>query len=68
MPKSAAGDARVRITYSLRMDGQDTVFERDMEYQFSRLWLVLLDPLFIRRRTEHESQQALSNAKQLLEN
>ena len=53
------------ITYSLRMDGQDTVFERNMHYQFNRLWLRVLDPLFIRRHLEQESQQALSNAKQI---
>jgi len=29
-PASAAADARVTITYRLRMDGRDTVFERDM--------------------------------------
>ena len=63
----ASGDARVTITYSLRMDGQDTVFERDMQYQFNRLWLRVLDLLFIRRHMEQESQQALSNAKQILE-
>ncbi len=63
----ASGDARVTITYSLRMDGQDTVFERDMQYEFNRLWLRLLDLLFIRRHIEQESQQALSNAKQILE-
>jgi hypothetical protein len=57
----------VTITYSLRMDGQDTVFERDMQYQFNRLWLRVLDLLFIRRHMEQESQQALSNAKQILE-
>ncbi len=56
------------ITYRLRMDGSDTVFERDMQYQFNRLWLVVLDPLFIRRRMERESDQALANAKQILEN
>jgi uncharacterized protein YndB with AHSA1/START domain len=43
-----SGDARVTITYSLRMDGQDTLFERDMQYQFNRLWLRVLDLLFIR--------------------
>ena len=63
----ASGDARVTITYSLRMDGQDTVFERNMHYQFNRLWLRVLDLLFIRRHMERESQQALSNAKQILE-
>jgi uncharacterized protein YndB with AHSA1/START domain len=62
-----SGDARVTITYTLRMDGQDTVFERNMHYQFNRLWLRVLDPLFIRRHIEQESQQALANAKQILE-
>jgi len=63
----ACGDAQVAITYRLRMDGSDTVFERDMQYQFNRLWLIVLDPLFIRRRMERESEQALVNAKQILE-
>jgi uncharacterized protein YndB with AHSA1/START domain len=62
-----SGDARVTITYSLRKDGQDTVFERNMDYQFNRLWLRVLDLLFIRRHMERESQQALANAKQILE-
>jgi hypothetical protein len=62
-----SGDARVTIAYSLRMDGQDTVFERNMDYQFNRLWLRVLDLLFIRRHMEQESQEALSNAKQILE-
>ena len=64
---SPAGDAQVAITYRLRMDGSDTVFERDMQYQFNRLWLIVLDPLFIRRRMERESEQAVVNAKQILE-
>jgi hypothetical protein len=64
---SPAGDARVTITYRLHMDGSDTVFERDMQYQFNRLWLRVLDLLFIRRRMEQESQQAVLNAKQILE-
>ena len=62
-----AGDARFTITYRLRQDERDTVFERDMQYQFNRLWLVVLDPLFIRNRMERELEQALSNAKQILE-
>ena len=62
-----AGDARFTITYSLRQDERDTVFERDMQYQFNRLWLRVLDPLFIRCRMEQELQQALSNAKEILE-
>jgi uncharacterized protein YndB with AHSA1/START domain len=62
-----AGDARFTITYRLRQDERDTVFERDMQYQFNRLWLRVLDPLFIRCRMEQESQQALSNAKEILE-
>lgn len=62
-----SGDARVTIAYSLRMDGQDMVFERNMQYQFNRLWLRVLDLLFIRRHMEQESQEALSNAKQILE-
>ena len=65
---SPDGDAWVMITYRLRMDGSDTVFERDMQYQFNRLWLVVLDPLFIRRRMERELDEALANAKQILEN
>ena len=62
-----SGDARVTIAYSLRMDGQDTVFERNMQYQFNRLWLRVLDLLFICLTSEQELQEALSNAKQILE-
>jgi uncharacterized protein YndB with AHSA1/START domain len=62
-----AGDARFTITYRLRVDGKDTVFEREMQYRFNRLWLRVLDPLFIRRHMQRESQQALSNAKEILE-
>ena len=63
----AGGGAWVTITYRLRVDGKDTVFARKMQYQFNRLWLRVLDPLFSRRHMERESQQALSNAKQMLE-
>ena len=62
-----AEDARVAITYRLRADGGDTVFEREMQYQFDKLWLRVLDPLFIRRHFERESQQALANTKRFLE-
>jgi hypothetical protein len=41
--------------------------ERDMEYRFNRLWSRLLNALFIRRHFEREPQQALSNAKEILE-
>ncbi len=61
------GGAEVAITYRLRRDGEDTVFEREMQYRFNRLWLRVLDPLFIRRHMERESQQALANAKEILE-
>lgn len=30
------------MTFRLRMDGGDTVFGRDMQYQFNRLWLRML--------------------------
>jgi len=60
-------DARVTITYRLHTDGRDTVFERDMQYQFNRLRLRVFDPIFIRRHMERESQQALTNAKDILE-
>jgi hypothetical protein len=64
---SPAGDASVVITYRLRTDRGGTVFERDMWYQFNRLWLRVLNPLFIRQRMERESKQAFANAKQILE-
>jgi len=57
----------VTITYRLRTDGEDTVFERDMQYKFGGLWYSLLDPFVVRPHIERESAQAVSNAKEILE-
>ena len=67
MPASQAAKAQVTITYRLRTQGEDTVFERDMHYQFGGFWLSLLDPFVIRPRMQRESARAVSNAKEILE-
>ena len=65
--ETAPGKTLVTITYRLRTDGEDTVFERDMEYRFGGLWFSLLDPFLIRPHMERESVQAVANAKEILE-
>ena len=63
-----SGDVRVTIAYSLRMDGQDTVFERNMQYQFNRLWLRVLDLLlYSASYGAGGSPEALWNAERILE-
>jgi hypothetical protein len=44
-----------------------TVFERDMQYNFGRTWLIILDALFVRRRMQRQSREALFRAKHILE-
>ena len=65
--ETAPAKSRVTITYRLRADGEDTVFERDMQYKFGGLWYSLLDPFVIRPRIERKLAQAVSNAKEILE-
>lgn len=65
--ETARGKSRVTITYRLRTDGEDTVFERDMQYKFGGLWYSLLDPFVVRPHIERKSAQAVSNAKEILE-
>ena len=65
--ETAPGKTRVTITCRLRTEGEDTVFERDMQYRFGGLWYSLLDPFVIRPRIERESAQAVANAKEMLE-
>jgi uncharacterized protein YndB with AHSA1/START domain len=65
--EATPGKSRVAITYRLRTEGEDTVFERDMQYHFGGLWFALLDPFVIRPRMERESAQAVANAKEILE-
>jgi hypothetical protein len=38
-----------------------------MQYRFGRAWLIVLDALFLRRRMERESREALRRVKQILE-
>lgn len=53
------------------MEAGVTVFERDIQYGFQscfgRIGDVVRDALFLRRRMERESRDALFRAKQILE-
>ena len=44
--ESSASKASATITYRLRTEAGMTVFERDMQYNFGRTWLTILDALF----------------------
>jgi hypothetical protein len=65
--ESSASEASASITYRLHMESGTTVFERDMQYRFGRAWLIVLNALFLRRRMERESREALLRVKQILE-
>ncbi len=65
--ESSASEASATITYRLHTEAGTTVFERDMQYRFGRAWLIVLNALFLRRRMERESREALLQVKQILE-
>ena len=58
---------RAEITYRLTPQDKSTVFERELTYVTSRLWLLILDFLLMRRRMNHESRIALERLKERLE-
>jgi uncharacterized protein YndB with AHSA1/START domain len=58
---------RATIAYRLKTEADETVFERDLTYATSTLWLTFLDLLVIRRRMERESRVALQRLKAILE-
>lgn len=55
------------ITYTLTPRDGGTFFEREFVYPPPNLFFALLDGLFIRRRVEAESAEALRRLKQALE-
>jgi len=65
--ESSASEASATITYRLRTEAGMTVFERDMQYNFGQTWLIILDALFVRRRMQRQSREALFRTKHILE-
>jgi hypothetical protein len=65
--ESSASEASATITYRLRTEAGMTVFQRDMQYNFGQTWLIILDALFVRRRMQRQSREALFRAKQIPE-
>lgn len=59
--------AKVELRYELLEAGEDTRLERTMSYIFPNPFLRLVDRLFLQRKTERESREALSNLKRILE-
>lgn len=58
---------RAEITYRLAGQGENTLFERELIYVISSIWLWILDFVLLRRRMGHESRVALERVKELLE-
>jgi uncharacterized protein YndB with AHSA1/START domain len=55
------------VAYTLTPDGDATLFEREFIYRTPGPLFKLLDVLYMRRRIEGESEQALRNLKRVLE-
>ena len=62
-----AGGGDGTITYTLAPSGDDTAFRREFVYAMPNLLGELLDRLFVRRRIEAESAEAVRRLKQALE-
>jgi uncharacterized protein YndB with AHSA1/START domain len=58
---------RAEITYRLTAQDENTMFERELTYATSSLWLWVLDFLLMRRRMARESHIALERLKEQLE-
>ena len=57
----------VVLRYDLLDAGADTRLERTLSYAFANPLLRLVDHLFLQRKTERETREALSNLKRVLE-
>lgn len=57
----------VVLRYELLDAGADTCLERTMSYNFPNPLLRWVDRLFLQRKTERETREALANLKQILE-
>ena len=55
------------ITYTLSSTAEGTAFRREFVYAMPNIFAAMLDRLFIRRRIESESAQAVRLLKQALE-
>jgi uncharacterized protein YndB with AHSA1/START domain len=64
--ESSESEASATITYRLHTEAGMTVFERDMQYHFGPP-MISPKAMFLRRRMERESREALFRAKQILE-
>jgi len=62
-----AGGGDGTITYTLSADGGETTFRREFVYSMPNWFAGLLDHLFVRRRIEAESAEAVRRLKQALE-
>ena len=64
--ESSESEASATITYRLHTEAGMTVFERDMQYHFGPP-MISPKAMFLRRRMERESREALFRAKQILD-
>lgn len=62
-----AGGGNGTITYTLASSGDATAFRREFVYAMPNHFAELLDRLFLRRRIEAESVEAVRRLKQALE-
>jgi len=62
-----AGGGHGTITYTLAPSGADTAFRREFVYAMPNRLAKLLDWLFVRRRIETESAEAIRRLKRALE-
>jgi Polyketide cyclase / dehydrase and lipid transport len=67
MITTSAPRIRAEITYRLAVQGENTLFERELIYVTSGIWLAILDFLLLRRRMDRESRVALERVKERLE-
>ena len=64
---AAEGGGEATITYSLSPAGDGTRFLRSMVYSMPNFFLGLLDTLFLRKRIQAESEEAVRRLKAALE-
>jgi uncharacterized protein YndB with AHSA1/START domain len=64
---TSAPQVRADITYRLTAQGESTLFERELIYTTSGIWLWILDFLLMRWRMNRESRIALERLKAQLE-
>jgi hypothetical protein len=64
---TSTAQVRADITYRLTAQGESTLFERELTYTTSGIWLWILDFLLMRWRMNRESCIALERLKAQLE-